>query len=170
MASLSYRVNEGLTLYATVAQGYKAGGFEKVPTTFVELSSVDSEKSLNIEAGVKGIAFDSRFQYSLTAFQIDIDDMQLMAIVDVMNIPQVVIDNAGASKSRGFEAEFSARFNENFSLGGNLGYTDTEFDEFVVLNRHNASFVGSDGSDPALILNHVGAPRTFGVRLDYRWQ
>ena len=267
MASLSYRVNEGLTLYATVAQGYKAGGFEKVPTTFVELSSVDSEKSLNTEVGVKGIAFDSRFQYSLTAFQIDIDDMQLMAIVDVMNIPQVVIDNAGASKSRGFEAEFSARFNENFSLGGNLGYTDTEFDEyvdaagidrrgqpfpgvpelmagmtadlrmpldrpdtdlfallrwryiddrfrpigdqelpgdpntnlpgyhivdlhagiemgdiraalyatnlfdeFVVLNRHNASFVGSDGSDPALVLNHVGAPRTFGVRLDYRWQ
>ena len=267
MASLSYNVNDDLSIYATVAQGYKAGGFEKVPTTFVEFSSVKSEKSLNFELGMKGTAFDSRLQYSLAAFQIDIDDMQLMAIVDVMNIPQVVIDNAGASKSKGFEVDFSARISEYLSLSGNLGYTDTEFDEyvdaagidrrgqpfpgvpelmagltadfrmpldrpdtdffallrwryiddrfrpigdqelpgdpntnlpgyhivdlhmgveianvraslygtnlfdeFVILNRHNASFVGSDGSDPALILNHVGAPRTIGVRLDYSWQ
>ena len=49
-------------------------------------------------------------------------------------------------------------------------YGTNLLDEFVVLNRHNASFVGSDGSDPALIMNHVGAPRTFGLRLDYRWQ
>ena len=267
MASLSYDVNDELTLYATVAQGYKAGGFEKVPTTFVEFSSVESEKSLNMEIGMKGAAFDSRLQYSLAAFNIDIDDMQLMAIVEVMNIPQVVIENAGASKSQGFEADFTARINDNLSLSGNIGYTHTEFDEyvdaagvdrrgqpfpgvpelmagmtadfhmpldrpdtgvfglvrwrfvdnrfrpvgdqqlpgdpntnlpgyhivdlylgvefgdlraslygtnlldeFVVLNRHNASFVGSDGSDPALIMNHVGAPRTFGLRLDFRWQ
>ncbi len=264
MASLSYNPSDNLSIYATVAQGYKAGGFEKVPTTFVEFSSVESEKSFNIEVGMKGTAFDSRLQYSLAAFQIDIDDMQLMAIVDVMNIPQVVIDNAGASTSKGIEVDFSARVSETLSLSGNLGYTDTEFDEyvdaagidrrgqpfpgvpelmagmtadlrtpldgsdteffallrwryiddrfrpigdqalpgdpntnlpgyhivdlhlgvemaniraslfgtnlfdeFVILNRLNASFVGSDGSDPALFLNHVGAPRTIGVRLDY---
>ena len=267
MASLSYNFSDDLTLYATVSQGYKAGGFEKVPTTFVELSSVESEESLNSEIGLKGTAFDSRLQFSLAAFNIEIDDMQLMAIVEVMNIPQVVIDNAGSSKSRGFEAEFSARVNDNFTLSGNIGYTDTEFDEYVdaagidrrgqpfpgvpeymagmtadfrmpiegsdrdifallrwryvddrfrpvgdqeqpgdpntnlpsyhlvdlhvgvemgnlraslyatnlfdeyvILNRHNASFVGSDGSDPALILNYVGAPRTIGLRLDYNWQ
>lgn len=131
MGSLAYKPTDEFMIYATVAQGYKAGGFEKVPTTFVEFSSVESETSLNKEIGIKGNALDGRFQYGLTAFHIDIDDMQLMAGVEVMGIPQIVIDNAGKSTSQGIEVEFSARFNDNLKVSGNLGYTDTEFDEYI---------------------------------------
>lgn len=129
MGSISYFLSDAAKAYFTVSQGWKAGGFNKLPDD--NANEYDDEKSINYEVGLKTSWFNSRIQANLALFYIDITDQQLTGIIYVDNIPRGFIDNAGKSRSKGAELELNAHLTDHLTISGSLGYTDARFVKFL---------------------------------------
>ena len=132
MGSIAYRWTDGLMTYVTVAEGFKAGGFQKYPAS--ELASgvpFDNEISLNYEIGFKSNFLDGRVTLNAAAYIIEVKEQQLGTIREINNIPVELIDNVGRSTNRGFEVEAIVLPVEGLRLSGSAAYVDAEFDEFV---------------------------------------
>ena len=132
--ALRYDITDDVSVYARYAEGFRAGGFPVAPATVATNIPFNSESSENIELGIKGSLADNRFQFDLSAFEIDIEDQQLTTLVFINNdpnLPVASVDNAGKSQSRGFEANFIARLTDQFEIGGSYGYVDAEYQEYI---------------------------------------
>lgn len=132
--SLRYAINDQVSTYLRYARGFRAGGFPAAPATAVTNLSFDSESSDNYELGIKGSMLDGRIQFDFAAFQIDIDDQQLTTLVFINNdpnLPVASVDNAGKSRSRGFEASLNYTLNERWTIGAVMGHTDAEYQEYI---------------------------------------
>ena len=101
-ASLACRVTPGRTFYASVARGFKAGGFN--PASPAGSEAYGEEHAWNLEAGLKSAWADGRLSASAAAFYIAWDDMQLP--VPNPAVPaQFYIANVGGARSSGLEVE-----------------------------------------------------------------
>jgi iron complex outermembrane receptor protein len=131
MASLRYDLTPTVKPYITVATGWKAGGFNRFPSTANAAVPYDSEDSINYEAGVKGSFLEGRVVANLAVYHIDITGQQLRTVTpDSNGIPVTTIANAGKSKSDGFEAELFLRPAEGLSIQGAVGYTNARYSTF----------------------------------------
>ena len=134
MGSVTYRWNDEVMTYVTIAKGFKGGGFNLAgPARLEGNQPFDSEKSLMYELGSKLSLFDNRMTLGLALFQIDTNDMQVTTTV-VIGGGQIVTNattNAAKARSRGFELEFEAVPAEGFTLSGAVGYTDAEYVTFM---------------------------------------
>ena len=129
--SISYRFAPRNQVYATVARGWKAGGFSRFPGSVNAALPYDSETSTNYELGLKSSWLDNRLVANLAAFYIDIKGQQLSTVIpDPNGIPVSTIANAGRSRSKGFEAEIYARPTERLTLAFNASYTHGRFTKF----------------------------------------
>jgi iron complex outermembrane receptor protein len=122
--SAAYRLRPDKTLYATVARGYKAGGFN--PASPAGADAYGEEQTWNIEGGAKTLWADGRVSANATIFRIDWDDLQL-------NIPnpavpaEFFISNVGGAVSKGVEIEIGARAAPGVDLFTAIGYTHARF-------------------------------------------
>ncbi|UTW58807.1 TonB-dependent receptor [Kordiimonas sp. SCSIO 12603] len=133
-ASLRYNISDDLSAYVRYARGFRAGGFPAAPATAVTNFSFQSETSDNYEFGLKGKLADGLVNFDLSLFQIDITDQQVTTLVFINNdpnLPVASVDNAGRSRSRGFEANITARPTSNFEFGVSAGYVNAEFREYI---------------------------------------
>src|SRR5690606_38302320 len=72
--------------------------------------------------------FDRRLRLNAAAFYNDYTNIQLtIAQVNQDGSIQVLVDNAAAGKSKGFEVEMQAVPFENFEIAAGLGYLDTKY-------------------------------------------
>jgi len=141
--SLSYKPNDNLNLYATYAQGFKAGGFD--PRARADLDPLGlSEQGFgpeyvdSFELGVKGSFFDSALNLNAAVFFAEYTDQQITvqsgADSDNDGINDTFVSsvfNAGESEYTGFELEGSWLINDQFTLFGNLGIIDAEITEII---------------------------------------
>jgi iron complex outermembrane receptor protein len=130
----SYRASPGLTLNAQASRGVRLGGIndplnEPLCTpqdlaTFRGRDSWTDETAWNYEVGAKARMLDGRAGLNLSAFYMDISDLQL--VVTAGSCSSRLVFNVPRARSRGMEAEFNARPSEHldFSLSGS--YTDSE--------------------------------------------
>ncbi|MDB5364217.1 MAG: fyuA 3 [Rhodospirillales bacterium] len=135
MGSISYALNEDTRLYATISRGWKAGGFPKFPSAPSALIPYASESSTNYEVGWKGSYFQNRASIRAAVYYIDIDNQQVTSLTKIDNINTSVINNAGSSRSRGFELETTLRPLDGLNIGGALSYADTKFVKYVDQNN-----------------------------------
>lgn len=122
--ALAYRIVPKTTAYATIARGYKAGGFNSASPVGSE--AYGEEHSWNYEAGAKTSWLGDRLSVGGAAFHIDWRDLQ----VNVPNpaVPaQFYIANAGGAISKGVELEVAARPVPDLDLFGGVGYTNARF-------------------------------------------
>ncbi|MFC3053255.1 TonB-dependent receptor [Kordiimonas pumila] len=133
MFSAGYDLTDTVNMYATFAQGWKAGGLNRFPSRENAVLSYEDEKSENWEIGVKSTFFDNAVVMNLSAFWIEITGQQLLNTVPDPNglTPVTVIDNAADSSSRGFELELFAYPSDQLQFSGNVAYADTEFKDFL---------------------------------------
>lgn len=103
--SARYEVAPNRIVYATIARGYKAGGFNAASPAGTE--RFDPETSWNYEAGAKTSALNDRLQLAFAVFQTRWDDLQLN--VPALTPGQFYIANVGAATSKGVELELNAR-------------------------------------------------------------
>ncbi len=158
-ASIRYNITDDLTTYFRYARGFRAGGFPAAPATAVTNISFQSETSDNYEFGLKGNLANGRFKFDLSLFQIDITDQQVTTLVfinDDPNLPVASVDNAGRSRSKGFEANFTARPTSNLEFGANVGYVNAEFIEYT-------DTVGADRSGESLPFVPEWTAQAFGT-------
>jgi iron complex outermembrane receptor protein len=122
----TYRWTEDLMTYASATRGFKAGGFNlDAPAGLIEFGP---ETSWAYELGAKSSWLEDTLSVNLALFYIDWEDMQLSQFDSMVG---GFVTNAGESESKGVELEAAYRPIEQLEIFGSVGYTDTEFDEFV---------------------------------------
>ena len=121
----SYRVQPTSIVYASVARGFKAGGFN--PTSPVGLEAYGEEHTWNLEGGVKTTLGGGRVTANASVFRIDWEDLQLN-LPDPAVPGQFYISNVGAATSSGVEFELNARVHPNVDVFSAVGYTRARFD------------------------------------------
>ena len=105
-AALAYRFTPDRMAYVSVAQGFKAGGFNAASPAGSE--AYGEEHAWNLEAGLKTSWAGERVSVTAAVFRIGWDDMQLNTPNPL--VPgQFYIANVGAAHSSGVEVELNAR-------------------------------------------------------------
>ncbi len=126
-AAFSYQCAPNINTYATIARGYKAGGFN---TTIEreEDETYDPEQSLNYEVGVKSDFFNRRITANVSFFFIDWINQQIYQTVPSGR--GSMIKNAGTSYSKGMEAELNFRPFKNVNVFYSMGITEAKFESY----------------------------------------
>lgn len=123
--SVDYTFRKGLMAYASVAKGYKSGGFNSLaPASY---KSYDPEYTTNYEVGLKSSWTDDRLVINLALFHIDWTDQQ----IEQQAYPQAITKNAGESTSQGLEIEMAAKPMRGLELSAGFGYVQASFDDYT---------------------------------------
>ena len=132
---LRYNMTDDVMFYATYSKGYRAGGFNgRVASLEEAIQPYDPETIDNYELGVKSELMDNRLRLNATIFSMDYKDKQ-----EELQLPssetdtgqKTVVINPSSATIQGVELEVQAYLNENLSIRANLGYLDSEYDDFV---------------------------------------
>jgi iron complex outermembrane receptor protein len=126
---LNFTVSDDVLLYAKVATGFKAGGFNNIAGALSDMP-FDEEETTSYEVGAKTNWLDDRLRVNAAAFLQE----RTNALVSVQdqNMPIVTLGvNAGEIENLGAEVEINARPTPRLRLQVALGYLDSEFVEFV---------------------------------------
>lgn len=141
--SISYKPTDDLNLYATYAQGFKAGGFdprarEDLDPTGLSRQGFGPEQVDSYELGVKGSFFGDTLQLNTAVFFADYTDQQITvqsgADTDNDGVNDTFVSsvfNAGASEYKGLEIEGTWFATDNLTLFATLGYIDAEINEIL---------------------------------------
>jgi len=144
---VSFQVNDNVFTYFNYARGFKSGGFNDqvgtggVPIQPLQARPTEPETADSFELGLRSDLADGSLRFNLTGFYVSYDDSQqpLVAAVDVDDDGDGVVDrvfeetrffNAAEITVSGVELEATWLASENFTLRGNLGWLDAEFDVF----------------------------------------
>jgi len=126
-----YDLTDDVNLYAKVAEGWKAGGFNGEADSLAGfLTPYDPEEVLSYELGMKSRWADGRLQLNAAAFYNEVTDMQFSIFVGG-GAAASIVDNAGEATIQGFEVELIAQPVDSLQLSLNYGYLDPEYDEFI---------------------------------------
>lgn len=154
--SYDFGAAETLNVFASVAKGYKAGGFNTQMFSDVlqqrlmrlmgvgasydikDIVSYKPEKSWNYEIGLHSSFADRKVSADLSIFYIDCRDQQLTMFPDGTTTGRIMT-NAG--KTRSFGVELSTKFQplQNLQIVANYGYTNAKFRQF---NNGKEDFAG----------------------------
>lgn len=145
--SVSFDVTARSKIYASVAKGYKSGGYNTQMFSDVlqqrimqEMGmsakyDVDDvvgylpEKSLNYELGAHINCCEDRLKADAAVFYVDCRDQQLTVFPEGTTTGRVMT-NAGKTRSFGVEASLSIVPNDYWSLNASYGYTNARFVDF----------------------------------------
>jgi iron complex outermembrane receptor protein len=125
---LDYAYSDDDLLYASISNGYKAGGFRL--GSIQPTPSFDEETVLSYEIGYKG-TFNDVLRVNAAAYYYDYEDMQVLVprLTDE-NLPVEEVINAKKAVVKGFELEATWLATEFLSLMANYSYIDGEYDDF----------------------------------------
>ena len=148
----SYQLTDSAMLYLTRSEGFRRGGANALPDfvqifgepetpTNPNLLSYAPDLVTNLEAGIKGRADNLR--YSLAAFDIEWDKIQLDTLVTPFLLNAVV--NAGRAGSKGVEAELNRRFDSGFEITFGYSFVDAK------LTAPSVEGLTEAGIDPASV-------------------
>jgi iron complex outermembrane receptor protein len=124
--SATVRATPRVRIYGTLAEGFKAGGFNAASPPGRE--AYGEEESWNYEGGVKTSLLNQRLAVSVAIFRIDWHDIQLT--VPNPAVPaQFFISNTGEARSAGIELEVAARPYAGVDIFGSVGSSAARFNE-----------------------------------------
>ena len=123
---LTYAISDEASVYVKASRGFKGGGFMTDLVGEVGFR-LEPETVTNYELGLKSTLLDSRLRLNGAVFQMDYEDLQTLDLAGV----QFVGANAGQATLGGIELDFEFIANEQLMFRGGLGYTDSEYDEFL---------------------------------------
>ncbi len=128
---LDHHLTEDTMVYASIANGFKSGGFNSLNFGPGIQTSYDAEEVMNYEIGLKGELLDGALQYSSALFFYAYDNLQTLELVGVP-IPSYNLRNADA-EGKGFELEVAWMLTDNWLIAGNYSWLDTEFTEYKII-------------------------------------
>ncbi|ALS97634.1 TonB-dependent receptor [Lacimicrobium alkaliphilum] len=139
-ASLDWKVNDDVLLFATYSEGFRppvtnrvgGGAATNSSGVFADFripvySTTDTLD--NYELGMKGDFLEQTLRVNATAFYSEISDLQTSRF-DPTNISFLVFtDNVGTAEITGLDADFQWYATDNFVLNGAMSWLDTELTE-----------------------------------------
>lgn len=143
--AINWHLNDDVMIYASAAQGYKAGGLNRqFDSVSQDIREFDKESNLAFELGIKSRFLGGRAQLNAAIYSNEYENFQLEQLIN--GLPQV--DNIGDIEVSGAEADFRFLLSSAFELYGSLSILDTELTKSV-----DATLVGN---------NSPTAPETSG--------
>ena len=123
---IDYHPTEDTMLFASVAKGYKAGGYN----VFSPGANFKNEEVWNFEVGVKRDLRDLRIQYEASAFYYVYDNRQAIRLDTTADVPRYVVSSSDLT-ARGLD--FSARWqvSDRLSLDLATEWIDSTYKNFV---------------------------------------
>jgi outer membrane receptor protein involved in Fe transport len=134
-ASIDFQLSAGQHVYALIARGYKASGFNLSPGLPASQLQFGPESDLNLEIGHKAQLSDGRLQVDTSLFYMARHNEQLLTgeQLDPSN-PDTFIFFTGNAKSGfnyGLESTVNWAATSMLTLGGSLGLLQTRYRGFV---------------------------------------
>lgn len=126
---IDLQLSDTALLYASFAEGYKAGGFNRSNVRIVAETPYDPEHVRNFELGLKTDLFERRLRFNIDGFINKYDALQLSSFDPATGTTRRF--NAAKATTRGIEIEASARPFTGLDLYGTLAYLDAHYDTFV---------------------------------------
>lgn len=148
---LDYRWNDDVMTYVSLADGFKAGGFNSFSAAPGIDPSFDQEDVVNMEAGLKSNLFNNSLQFNAAVYSYEYDNLQELSLVG-QPIPNYYLRNADA-EGQGLELELLWAATDNLLLGGNFSHLKTEYTRYQVLEA-----AGETEEDSRLGEARVGTP------------
>lgn len=163
---IRYRIDDDAMVYATYAKGYRSGGFNgRVDEQASARIPYDPETVDNYEIGFKSEWADQRVRLNGAIFYMDYQDKQeeIGLPSDGATGQRITVFNAANATMQGLELELQAIISDGLSVRANLGYLDSEYDDFT----YDDGFGIVDNSG----LEFRRAPEFTGsVDATYEWQ
>lgn len=128
---------DGSLVYAAVTQGYKAGGFNTEGSLVADLRLYDPETLWNVELGYKAKLLGERLNLRAAVFRMQRDDIQISTSTERpipgSNAVEFIeyTGNAAEGFNQGVEAELTFAATDRLSLFANVGWLDTEFEDYI---------------------------------------
>lgn len=176
---LDYTPVDDVMLYASIANGFKSGGFNSLSFGPGIETSYDEETVINYEAGMKGLFLDGRVQLNVALFYYEYDNLQELDLIG-SPIPSYNLRNADA-EGYGGEFEWMWQIADSLRFYGNYSYLDTEYTSFDIIpaageteedNFEGEDVVGNPENKINLGFEHqlaVGSFADIVTRFDYTW-
>lgn len=127
----------GAMVYASISTGYKGLTYD-ISSSFTAADTekpVDSEDSISYEIGIKGLAADGAFRYSLIAFLTDFENYQAQgAVVNEVGGVDFKLNNVGELRSQGIEADLSWQATDALRLDFSGAWIDATIESFPFAN------------------------------------
>jgi iron complex outermembrane receptor protein len=134
-ATLRWRPNADLTVFASYKRGYKSGGTNLGEITFLGTTRAtvhfESETAEGLEAGLKGYLLDRTLSYGITVYRNTFKDLQV-SIYDPA-ATTLHVGNAGRYRTQGVEIDgvYAPPTIEGLRLRGALYYNHARYREYV---------------------------------------
>lgn len=126
---LQFLASDDAMFYATVATGFKSGGFNNGGNTLIiQDKVVNEENSISIELGSKLTFAEGRGRFNAALFRTKFEDLQVSKSDETTGV--IVTTNAAEAITQGIELEATWRLTEAWTLGGSYAYLDAEYDKF----------------------------------------
>jgi iron complex outermembrane receptor protein len=120
---LSFGVTEDINVYASLAQGFRSGGFNAVIVETVGgPGTYGPEEVTSFELGTKMSLADGRLYTELAVFYSEYTDMQAWTTMPIVMVE--MISNIGKAEIKGFEWSFAWQPTEKLALGFNGSIID----------------------------------------------
>jgi iron complex outermembrane recepter protein len=169
---LSYKPSENLTLNAQASRGFRLGGINDPlnqplcsaadSTTFSPLAgSWKDETAWNYEVGAKSQLAGGRASLNLSAFYMDIRDLQLT--VTAGSCSSRLILNADKARALGAEVELTASPNENLDVSVSVGLNNAKLaSSFLDVNDSVIAGIADGNRLPSVPQIQASAAGTYG--------
>lgn len=130
----TFKVSEATNLNTQIAKGFRLGGINdplNLPlctaqdrVTFGGRESWDDETAWNYEIGSKSRLFNGRGSFNVSAFYVDIKNLQVT--VTAGSCSSRLVFNVPKARSVGGELEFALAPTDRFDIAVSAGYNDSE--------------------------------------------
>jgi iron complex outermembrane receptor protein len=150
---VDYHFSDGLMGFASLAKGYKAGGFNALQIG----SEFENEDVWNFETGIKHALPAYRLAYNASVFYYAYDNRQAVTLDMSTSIPRFVV-NTSDQEAWGLDFDLRWQATDGLGFDFNAEYLDSSYKKYV--NPQGIDL----GGDP------TGAPRwSFAAGANYLW-
>ena len=157
--SITYKFTKDVNGYASVSNGFKAGGFNVFSISLTDQARYAPETVTSYELGLKSLLADDRIRLNSAIYYLDYKNLQVNQLVLVNGTPQFTTSNAATATSKGAEIELGARLTAELGLNMSYGYCDAVFKSFPNATAQGANYSGYQLPD--------AAKNTVAIALDY---
>ncbi|MDE0981369.1 MAG: TonB-dependent receptor [Gammaproteobacteria bacterium] len=161
-----YLLNSNTMAYASIARGYKAGGFNTDGTLDADLREFGEEFLIEYELGIKSSLLENKLHLKAAVFHDDRQDQQVKSSegrIRVNGSTEFVdfVGNAAEGSNNGMELEAVWYPSQQLGLTASLGLLDATFDSFV--NSENQDLSGRDQAHAPGYMAHLAANYNLGA-------
>lgn len=147
-AGIEYDLGPQNMLFANVATGFKAGGFNQAidPSNTSRVLSFNPETITAYTVGLRNRFLNNRLQVNLEGFYWDYKDLQLTRLIlDGSGNLALTTQNAGKARIYGFNADVVAKPTRTTTLHAGIEYVNSKYLDFTFVQAGAVTAPGSTG-------------------------